>query len=498
MKYIRLIAVACLLAIMLAACANTNTPTTTEPVTTPSTSNPPSTSSTPPTSTTLPQETCKSTSGWHVDKDNHWRICDDHGEIIDLQPHSVENEECATCNSMIKVVEGCTYLRKLDHFGVIVLDISYDENGNVLTKDSWDVRYDINGNIIEETYYEMDVKKTTMRYSATGVLLADITYAPDGTIAESKRYEYSYDARGLLIGQKNLVNEEIVYEISYQYFGSERHTLVETKYDENRTKTSTHYFYDKFGKLTNGEVYVNDVLTFKHEYQVVTSQGGIFTQEIIVAVKTYEFNPNGGYTLTDYTLVPNGYTVSVFNEAEEEISREYYYRDGNPYSRPSEYDAVTCAPLFGTWEGTYTLTAADMGVTMEDNPSIQLHVSMKFDKFGGLSMKWTVDKNAYYSFLVSVEEERLLQEKMATGMTRNEAMDFYYSQGTSALDIAIANVGSVEDHVPGGFYFYYLNNGVLHYTMEGTTTSVSVVIADKTLTLCGANNQKDLVLSKKE
>ena len=140
-----------------------------------------------------------------------------------------------------------------------------------------------------------------------------------------------------------------------------------------------------------------------------------------------------------------------------------------------------------------------MGVTLEKDMSVQLHLSMTSDRFGELSIKWSVDKDAYYLFLVQVEEERLLQEKMATGMTWNEAINFYYSQGKPALDIAMEQVGNIEDHVPDdGIYFDYLNNGVLHYTMEGTTTSVSVVIADKTLTLCGTDNQKDLVLNKKE
>ena len=52
--------------------------------------------------------------------------------------------------------------------------------------------------------------------------------------------------------------------------------------------------------------------------------------------------------------------------------------------------------------------------------------------------------------------------------------------------------------IPNGFYLYYMNNGVLHYTMEETTTSISIVIGDKTLTLCGINNQQNLVLNKKE
>ena len=48
------------------------------------------------------------------------------------------------------------------------------------------------------------------------------------------------------------------------------------------------------------------------------------------------------------------------------------------------------------------------------------------------------------------------------------------------------------------FSVLVMNNGVLHYTMEETTTSISIVIGDKTLTLCGINNQQNLVLNKKE
>ena len=67
----------------------------------------------------------------------------------------------------------------------------------------------------------------------------------------------------------------------------------------------------------------------------------------------------------------------------------------------------------------------------------------------------------------------------------------------SALDLAIGKDGNIEDHVPSdGIYFYYLDNGVLHYTMEETTTEVSVVIGDRAVTLCGTNNQPDFVLNK--
>jgi len=504
---------ALLLVVLLVACVdpdsipattttNNSTPSSTPSSSTPAISTPssptPSSSSTPEQEPPVIGHDCQSTAQWQFDQYYHWRLCNEHGEPTDVSAHKIKDGYCSTCDVHFSDLDGWTLLHKFNAYDHLTLGLSYDENGALMYKDAYEYTYHENGIMASSIYHENDILRQEMRWNQYGHQTLWNEYNADGTMKESIRSDFTYDDLNRVTSQKDFLNDAPSRELYYEYIGTKHCISLHVNYSEDGTKTAVYTSHDTSANPTESMTYVNDVLTTKYEYAVFTNPapGGMET-EIVSAIRKYEYNPDGSYTLTDYTMPPDGHSVSTYDADGNLLSKLLYDKAGNLIEPPEDFDQTLCAPLYGTWEYTYTMTAADLGVTTDRDLSVEMTVQMSFDDYGLLVVHMMADKIAYYNFMVNVTVETIVQEMMAKGMERYEVFSYYLDQGTTIEAAAMKRLPSLEEILPEDTIFIYnVKDGVLHYSNSSGTFRFRVTVDGTTVTLVNEETGETRVMTK--
>ena len=336
-RILQIILVSLMLICLLAGCEEP------APESVPSSSMPPVSSSSKPTevnsqpsssvpASSVPGHVCQSGGQWQFDLRYHWRLCDEHGEKTDVAEHSINFGYCSTCKVFFSDLDGWTLLHNYNEYRHLVLGLSYDENGVLMYKDFYEYTYNEEGTMLSQIYYENDILVSGFHYNDYAHQTAEIYYKPDGSIEKDIRNEYTYDEQGRVTGQKHSVNDAPDWESYYAYVGETRIITLQVNYDEKGNKTAVHHSYDDNANPTESTTYVNDVLTTKYEYTCIAHPvHGIQIQ----TARKYLYNPDGSYTLYDYTVSSGGeYAVSVYDADGRLLSTQYYDADDNPIEKP--------------------------------------------------------------------------------------------------------------------------------------------------------------------
>ena len=71
---------------------------------------------------------------WSVDYKEHWHICTECGEQIDVSAHELgKNEICIICNAKVYINDnGNTAVTVYDAEGKVLYETVFDRNGNVI------------------------------------------------------------------------------------------------------------------------------------------------------------------------------------------------------------------------------------------------------------------------------------------------------------------------------------------------------------------------------
>ena len=428
---------ACLLALtMLAACENDapTVPDKTEPTSSSTASKPtdPKPTDPEPTDPEPPVHTCQAEGSWQVDLNNHWKLCRC-GEIVDAQAHEMEENVCAVCSAEIfsNDFTGDTYLWMYDENGMVLSELLYSADGTLRSSLSWEYGFDDNGELLWEKEYMDGLLYRHYTYDAYGHIVTEDYYAEDGSVEEAYRYDWVYDADGDPVSKKEYCNDVLYYEGTFHPELGQSYPEEEIWYGEDGSREHYEYTYDDNGNVLLEVRYEDDVLAYKCYYVVESTIYG----EWSYPAQEYAYNEDGSYTLTEYD--PEG----------EILRQENYDAEGNLINNQGKFDPEVCAPLFGTWYGTFTMNAADMGLEGVEG-SIDLNVVMVLDELGNMTMYTTVDTQAFMDFMVPLQEEmiyQMLAQSMGEDCTREEMDAIFQSQyGMSIHDYVVMMVGQMD------------------------------------------------------
>ena len=380
---------------------------------------------------------------WTVDKDNHWQLCTDCGEVMNESAHSLDVVDvCRQCLSEIYSFDFGTVLTQYDDQGNSILEMFYDTDGNLETCTVWVYTYDEAGNILLETE------------TVDGVIVRQATYAPDpaGGTYLSKETQYNDD------GSWDEYEYDVWYNqtlwVSYAPDGSKLVTIRNV------------YECDDAGNTLLQKTFEDDVLTSEIEYAYADTLFGSYTYP----AKETTYYPDGSRLITEY------------NEDFEVISTIYLDANGNPVDHSGKFNPDTCAPLFGTWEGSITMDGSLFDSAVSE---MQIAMRLTFRADGTLLAHIDIDPQQLISYMV----ETIYATYEEMGMTREEADALMLQQMGMTVEAyaqQMLSSGEMSEMLQQEFESVYYVEGNQLYMGENWTSHMegtAFLLNDNVLTL---------------
>ena len=132
---------------------------------------------------------------WQVDSENHWKVCTDCGEVIDQQPHSLDDQSiCAQCGCHVTDHGDFTSVYQYDIHANPIKIAEYAKTGTLFTQALYEYDYDDQGNMIRSREVIDDIFTEEREYiilDGKGLLSKFTGYTEDGAM-----YTYEYDSHG--------------------------------------------------------------------------------------------------------------------------------------------------------------------------------------------------------------------------------------------------------------------------------------------------------------
>ena len=426
---LRILLVCLVMLALLTACGD-NTPTTNKPTqapnSTPTASTPAPTEPKPtepkPTEPkpTEPPHVCQAVSdSYQVDLNEHWYACEC-GNKLSAEAHNLVDGVCSVCTAEIYFNDfTCeTEVTMYNQFFDVILYQCYDEEGNLLCTESAIYNYE-KDILLSEQHFVDGILTEEITYDIWGNVLTRNVYDEDGNVAYAERYEVVCDDQGGLLSEKKYADDVLVYEATYQLdeFGFSV-VATEIHYYEDGTKEA--YTYNGYGDTLTQKVYdaqgnLIDDYTYDYQYQdgnITVARCMLNGQMLYLEHYRLVYPFGDDYCVptlakrTDYR--PDGaYSITTYDEDGWELTYDCFNADGSPLDLSGNFDAAACAPLVGTWTGTITMSAADLG--MEDMDfSLTATVTMIFDAEGTALMIMDLDREAYRQLTIMVMKEMFL------------------------------------------------------------------------------------------
>ena len=379
--------------------------------------------------TTLPTEPTHICAGekWVMDKDNHWKICDECGNKTEVAPHTLEKDKCTACEVNITVQnDGKTLLvmpTKLLFYPFYPI---------------WDRLYDTDGRLCFERTYTYN--NETSQY----VIVAN-TYNADGSRNYALCDHYGFPTEQIFYNAKGEVTD--TYTFTNQYDPDER-----------------------------------------QPFKIKCCQNGILLYEEIYGTVYSSTVYNYLSRRTDYRA-DGRYSVAKYDEDGKLLSYECFNADETPMNHSSRYDREAGRPLVGSWAVWVQSDIKSLGFSSYINSSINVLLIYTFDLNGNLTITRDVDKEQLYQhyyasemkgivdyilgqYATMEEKEAACQEKF--GMSIQE----YAKYQTDGYDL---NWRPYQDQK--GVYF--VEDGLLYIADSWITfeTEMDFLISMDTLTL---------------
>jgi hypothetical protein len=427
---LRILLVCLLMLALLTACGET-TPTTNKPTqspnSTPTASTPAPTEPKPtepkPTEPkpTEPPHVCQAVSdSYQVDLNEHWYACEC-GNKLSAEAHNLVDGVCSVCTAEIYFNDfTCeTEVTMYNQFFDLILCQTYDAEGNLLSSESAIYNYEKDV-LLSEQHFVDGILTEEITYDIWGNVLTRNEYDKDGKVTHAERNEVVCDDQGGLLSEKKYINDTLVYEATYQLdeFGFSS-VASDTYYLEDGTKEE--YSYNATGDMLTQKVYdAQGNLTEDYSYQYEYQDGNLSKVQSTLNGKphyveeyslVYPFGDDYCVPVlnkrTDYR--PDGaYSITTYDEDGWELTYDCFNADGSPLDLSGNFDAAACAPLVGTWTGTITMSAADLGMEEDMDFSLTATVTMIFDAEGTALMIMDLDKEAYRQLTIMVMKEMFL------------------------------------------------------------------------------------------
>jgi len=340
-----------------------------------------------------------------ADLHNHYQLCAECGEVVTSDAHTLDDfGTCTECLTEFCFDEGVTELYRYDEYGSVIFNQIYDSTNTLVVTYSMAYTYDDAGNVLTETVY------------LDGILSGEVEYAID-------KDGYSYIAKETLYyedGSKDYHEYDEWYNNTlWISFNSDGNILFVIRNE---------YTCDDQGNVLYQKTYEDDILVSESEYTLAEGEYGSYTY----CSKEITYYDDGSMLITEY------------NDIYEVISEVYLDANGNPVDNSGKFDAEICAPLFGTWEGKFTLTEEMLGMFgMEGVEDVALKVTFTFifNEDGTLLRTMEIDPDSLVAFMV----EFMYITYEGFGMTRDEIdATFQQEMGMSLEEYVIQNIASGE------------------------------------------------------
>lgn len=383
-KFLAILFTLCLL-LALAACEK-DAPTTGAPSvrTTQPTEKPtePTTAPTVPTTAPTEPEHVHTPGTWNCDLSNHWRVCTECGETLDLDFHNTNNQWdiCFACDAEIKThSEGYITMQTYEKSTKTTTIQYYDLLGNLLLTNDVVETYTDSKNRLCRSQYENGVLVFEENYVRNSLAIYNLVshtyYYQDGS-----RLTNEFDAYGNLI-------QETLWTASGDIEWDQIHIFT----------------YSESGVPLHEQVYEGDVLLCEREFSLVS----IYSNRYYCA-KEIIYNDDGTRNVTEYS------------EKAEVIAEYYFDANGNLVDSSIHFDDALCSPLYGTWQGTYTVDGNTFGMPID----LRYEVALSFNAQGQMHAVITLNKEDVT--VINIELIYLTYE--AYGLTRAQTDQLFKEQ----------------------------------------------------------------------
>ena len=383
------------------------TPTGTAP-TDPATPTDPLPTDPAPTEPVDPNHTCQAASeDYSMDINNHWFVCEC-GKAVNVEAHRMEEDFCRICSAEIYVdhYENITYLCLYNEYGDDILCQHYDDKGNLLMIETYAYSYNDQGYRMAQKRYVDGNLVSEITWDVWGNALSITEYDDTGDVIFNEIYELTCDIHGNILSEKRITNGVLSYEGTFG-LSDEGYTYLieETYYLEDGTKE--HFQYNPQGDVTT-EIYYDtdgnavDTYTYQYTYEdvLITSihcnhNGKLLYTEQYTVVHEGDWSYNYLNQRTDYQA-DGGYTITIFDEEYNIVSEECFDANGNPVDFSSNFNSQVCAPLFGTWNGTFNMDG------------LYTNITITFRADGTMLAIMEMEEEAYREYMIQFTTELIL------------------------------------------------------------------------------------------
>lgn len=241
---------------------------------------------------------------WSIEIENHRHTCERCGKELDSEPHSFGKDgACTVCGAVFYDTDSGKEVKLYDDHNALVMHITFDSEGNILTDERFSYEYYDDGNVKTQKYYKnrkpifqyeyrfctdpengetytavfteyTDFSTTVSEYSEDQRILTVSTYDVNDKLFSVERYEYEYSSDGTLVKTNIYIDDELARV--YDHVNTK---LLE--YDANgNVEIERSYVYDEAGNLIKEVINVYDRLD--HESYYTTGDDGFYVYKTVV------------------------------------------------------------------------------------------------------------------------------------------------------------------------------------------------------------------------
>ena len=178
---------------------------------------------------------------WLFDAENHWKVCSEDGEKVEVESHELEKEICSVCKVKVDAKDDKAEVYVLDEKGNWIVCHHY-EDGKKVSEDTIEYKYatdgsieamtmKTNGKLSYEAEYDVDSSgynyekksvrysedgtKYTVEYDSNGDMLKETKFKADGTVEFDYKLVHEYGDDSRKISEKVYSGEKLVKEVKY-------------------------------------------------------------------------------------------------------------------------------------------------------------------------------------------------------------------------------------------------------------------------------------------
>lgn len=218
---------------------------------------------------------------WLFDAENHWKVCSEDGEKVEVAAHTLEKEICSVCKVKVTAEDDKAEVFVLDEKGNWTVCYHY-EGGKKVSEDTMEYKFFADGNIqsmtmktdgtvtyeaeygVDESGYNYEKKsvqysedgtKYTVEYDNKGDMLKETKVKADGTVEFDYTIVHEYGDDAKKISEKVYSGEKLVKESKYivvfadSWGGGSYNVEVTTYNDDGTTKVE---LFNESGELIQG------------------------------------------------------------------------------------------------------------------------------------------------------------------------------------------------------------------------------------------------------